>query len=233
MKLTNQKKQIHKNLTYIIFFTILLYAIFHTYPNIDIFISNIFFSNKENFFTLENNIFLLIIDKSTYLLAIGIIGYNAISILCKTYKSKTIVFQKYKKELFIISAFIFGSLILIQGFTKPYFGRSRPDAIIEFGGKKSFTTAFEISNQCKKNCSFVSFHTSIGVLIFAYSFFVVKKRKIIFTSILITTTLGLTRIMQGRHFFSDIVFSACLMLITMHILYICFEILETNKKVNN
>jgi lipid A 4'-phosphatase len=46
--------------------------------------------------------------------------------------------------------------LVVNGLLKAYWGRARPTQIVDFGGTAQFTPAWEISDQCAKNCSFVS-----------------------------------------------------------------------------
>jgi len=57
----------------------------------------------------------------------------------------------------IISVLIFVNLIL-----KNFWGRARPNDVVELGGKESFSPWFEIRNACETNCSFVSGDASVG-----------------------------------------------------------------------
>jgi lipid A 4'-phosphatase len=116
--------------------------------------------------------------------------------------------------------------MVVQLYSKPHFGRARPIKVKEFHGHLAFSPAFEVSNQCKRNCSFVSFHTSIGMLFLIYSFCQIGRRRkiVIAMSLLFTVFLGLMRISQGRHFLSDVVFSACFMMITYYLVIMFYEI---------
>ena len=57
----------------------------------------------------------------------------------------------------IISVLIFVNLIL-----KNFWGRARPNDVVELDGKESFSPWFEITNACETNCSFVSGDASVG-----------------------------------------------------------------------
>ena len=56
----------------------------------------------------------------------------------------------------IISVLIFVNLTL-----KNFWGRARPNDVVELGGKESFSPWFEITNACETNCSFFSGDASV------------------------------------------------------------------------
>lgn len=57
---------------------------------------------------------------------------------------------------YILAVFVAGpGLVVNQGF-KSYWGRARPMQVVEFGGAAHFSPAWQISDQCARNCSFVS-----------------------------------------------------------------------------
>ena len=211
-----------------ILLTLCLASIFFYNPEIDIFISKLFFSTADNDFFLKENLILLIIDRSAYLIAFLLLSFNGILILKKFFKTHSFNFQLYKKEVFVLLVFLIGSVILVQGISKHYFGRARPIQVKEFGGELEFTPAFQISKQCKSNCSFVSFHASVGILLISYAMAVTGRKKIFFTTsgVFLTLLLGMTRIIQGKHFLSDIIFSVCFMLITVYTLSLLLDLLR-------
>ena len=87
---------------------------------------------------------------------------------------------------------------------KGEFGRARPRDIIEFNGDQQFTRAFEISDQCHKNCSFVSGHAGIGFFFLTFGF-IMRKKWAFIPGLALGILLSYTRIAQGGHFLSDVV----------------------------
>tara|TARA_B110000116_G_C16710264_1_gene524127 strand:- start:850 stop:1206 length:357 start_codon:yes stop_codon:yes gene_type:complete len=106
-------------------------------------------------------------------------------------------------------------LIIINLLFKSFWGRARPGDILQLGGGESFTPWYEISNACNTNCSFVSGDAAIGFSIIAL-YFVTKIKVFFWLSLLFGLSLGLIRIMEGGHFFSDVIMAAI-------IIYICFS----------
>ena len=77
----------------------------------------------------------------------------------------------------IIIGPIVGSGIIANWYFKDQWGRARPVHITEFGGDKIFTRAFVKSDQCERNCSWISGESSaafsflVGTLILKKSLF--------------------------------------------------------------
>ena len=209
-----------KKFLYICIITIIISYIFINYPQIDILVSSLFYSDTTHQFYLKNNNILKFISESAYYLAFLLLAYNSVIILITFIKTRSYEFMLYRPQVVVLLVFFIGSVLLVQCFSKHYFGRARPYKVTEFSGNKKFTPAFTISNQCKLNCSFVSFHTSIGILFLIYSFYYIgSKRKLMITcSYLLTILFALTRIIQGKHFLSDVVISACFMFIIYYLI---------------
>ena len=79
----------------------------------------------------------------------------------------------------IIIGPILGSGIIANWYFKDQWGRARPVHITEFGGDKIFTQAFVKSDQCERNCSWISGESSaafsflVGTLILKKPYFFV------------------------------------------------------------
>lgn len=89
-------------------------------------------------------------------------------------------------------------------------GGARPSTVVEFGGTKRFTRVFEPSDQCTHNCAFASGHAAAATMPVA-GYFIARSRRSrrawLATGIASGITIGLTRMLTGGHFLSDIVFA--------------------------
>ena len=107
----------------------------------------------------------------------------------------------------IISVLVFVNLIL-----KNFWGRARPNDVLQLGGKENFSPWYEISNACETNCSFVSGDASVGFSI-VILYLITKRPVFLYASIFTGFTIGLVRIMAGGHFLSDIFFAGMFMIV--------------------
>ena len=131
----------------------------------------------------------------------------------------------FNKWLFLALCLIVGPLVVTNIGLKDHWGRARPRDVIEFGGEKAFTPVFPPSNQCGYNCSFVSGEaSSIYVIFFAAAFLLRRHaRKMIALGVVLGSLAGLTRIAQGGHFLSDVVFAGVFMALTAACLQFLFD----------
>ena len=135
-----------------------------------------------------------------------------------------------KRSRFAIFGFILGPIIgcgiIANLFFKENWGRARPVHIQEFGGTKTFSNPFVISDQCERNCSWISGETSA-----AFSFFVgtiiLKNHYFIFLNFILGFLVFFCRLSMGGHFFSDNMFGALFMLYLAfsyrYIFYLCLK----------
>ena len=61
-----------------------------------------------------------------------------------------------RATLFVLATFALGPWLLVNGVLKEFWGRARPRALLEFGGRSTFSPAWWISDRCNRNCSFAS-----------------------------------------------------------------------------
>ena len=113
--------------------------------------------------------------------------------------------------------------VLLKGF----WGRARPNDILELGGKDKFSAWFQYSDACNANCSFVSGDASVGFSLIVL-YLITKNRLFFWLSLLSGITLGAVRITEGGHFLSDILMSG---LIIYFLSFIQFQIY--NKRFKN
>jgi lipid A 4'-phosphatase len=118
-----------------------------------------------------------------------------------------------KEWLFLLVCLGVGPGLLANVGFKDQWGRARPKHIVAFGGSKVFTPALLPTNQCKRNCSFVSGEAS-SVFVPFYAAAAIAPPWAA-TLIVVGTAAGLgagaVRIAQGAHFLSDVVFAGLFM----------------------
>lgn len=86
------------------------------------------------------------------------------------------------------------------------FGRPRPRDVVEFQGSKHYAEPFEVSAECPRNCSFVSGHAAIGFWFITFGW-VYGRRRWLLPALALGLIVSATRVTQGAHFLSDVVFS--------------------------
>ncbi len=104
--------------------------------------------------------------------------------------------------LFALVTLLIGPGIIVHNVFKDSWDRARPRHVVEFGGDKTFSPAWVISDQCERNCSFVSGHAAMGFY-FMILGWLLGSRKWFYIGLAIGALVGMIRIVQGGHFLSD------------------------------
>ena len=113
--------------------------------------------------------------------------------------------------LFYFLVLLLGPGILVNVVLKPYCGRPRPNALIEFGGQRDFLPVGQW-RLGQDEASFPSGHASMGFYLMVPAFVYYRRRPrlalgFLLFGIFAGLTIGLARIVAGGHFPSDIIWS--------------------------
>ncbi|WPY00280.1 PAP2 superfamily phosphatase [Candidatus Trichorickettsia mobilis] len=208
----------------------ILFGLLVSYPALDLKFSQLFYDHDHGFIYRNNFVvrflFLLIPPLTKIFVAACIIFF-----CFQRYKHKN-----FKKTLsswiaYLIIAVTIGPGLIVNQILKNDIGRARPSQITEFGGSKNFTAAAIITDQCHYNCSFPSGHAAMAyyytILAYTTLLFSNKNKKyftIIYISALLFGTLtGLSRILMGGHFLSDVIASCFIILTINHLLFLWWQ----------
>ncbi|MFY7978470.1 MAG: phosphatase PAP2 family protein, partial [Sediminibacterium sp.] len=171
-------------------------------------------------FYLSSNLFVRFCHKIVPIICLIFVLVAALQSIKTFLKTKSLALRYYIKIIYVTLVCLIGPGIIIHGVIKETYDRARPHQIHEFGGNKLFTPAFVKSNQCDSNCSFVSGHASVGFMFYSLAFLVKGRKRILMniTATILGLIFGLTRIMEGGHFLSDIIFAGLTVYVTAFIL---------------
>lgn len=129
----------------------------------------------------------------------------------------------YRKPAFcLFFTMALGSGLLVHAVFKDHWGRPRPKQVIEFGGNQQFRPFYEpnIFGKTEPTKSFPCGHCSTGFYFFSLALIlrrIGEYRYAVITfaaTILWGSLIGLARMAQGGHFFSDVVFAGLIMWLT-------------------
>ena len=194
--------------------------LFVAFPWIDLHVSSLFFSRDEGVFILREHPFPLMLYHAVpwagrvvfVLLLVGLgVGFFA---------KKKLLGLGHKGFLYLLLAFLIGPLFLVNTLLKNHWGRARPYQVEEFGGPMQFSPAFVIAGQKKSNGSWPSGHAAFGFY-FVAAGLVVKRRRALVMALAcgFGALLGLARMVQGKHFLSDVVSAFLVVYATARLLY--------------
>ena len=183
---------------------LLLQLLFWQLPQLDIWFSNLFWRPGEGFYLAD-----LAPVRWSYAIFRDI-PYLLVPLLLWLYVASWIWARRSERMLrrgllFLFLVMGLGPGLLVNEVFKAESGRARPATVQAFGGERVFTPAFEPSDQCRSNCSFVSGHAAMGFFFLAFAW-VLRDRRWLYWGAAIGLLVGLGRIMQGAHFLSDVLF---------------------------
>lgn len=162
----------------------------------------------------------------------GLILLPAILVYVGSYILPT--FAKWRTQaIYSFLTFAIGPGILINTIFKPYWGRPRPRQTLPFNGTEELLSFWE-KGIIGNGYSFPCGHSSVGfALIIGYFLFKSKRPKValffLLSSIFIGSLMGIGRMADGAHFFSDVMWSAVFSFLPAYFLYYK---LQVDKKKN-
>lgn len=196
-------------------------AFFVFYPEVDVWVTSQFYSPEEGFY-LEKQLVIDFIYEYTPVYSWGLF-ITLLAGLIFTFKKKSVYGLNRRAFAFLLITLLCGPGLLTMLF-KDHWDRARPQDTQLFGGDRQFSRAFVISDQCDWNCSFYSGHpTTYYFLIALAMLFEGRKRKAyIMAAVGGGFSVGMVRVVQGGHFFSDIIISGFMVTATAYLMFWLF-----------
>lgn len=119
---------------------------------------------------------------------------------------------KRKLVMFVALSMVIGPGLLVNGIFKEYYGRPRPREIVEFNGQREFAAVWE-PHIGEGGKSFPSGHASMGFFWLTFVVFYWERNRRLAIAFLVIGLIhggcmGFGRIVQGAHWFSDVVWAA-------------------------
>lgn len=125
--------------------------------------------------------------------------------------------------LFLVLLMAIGPGLIVNLVFKTHWGRARPHEVQEFGGRHPYSPVGTPGPMLNRNSSFPSGHAALAFYMIAPAFLVGRKRPQLATVLFILGILyglgmSLTRVAQGGHFASDVLWSGGIMYLVAAIL---------------
>ena len=148
-----QKIFFYNTLIFILFGLLFIY-----FPSLDIYFSSLFFNGNQFISEQYTSIKILRVYLKNLMIIIPIISLLIllINVINKKQNIRRLINQRTKFALIgLVVGPTLGCGIIANLYFKDTWGRARPVHIEEFGGKNFYTSFFK-SDQCEKNCSWIS-----------------------------------------------------------------------------
>ncbi|MDK3017089.1 phosphatase PAP2 family protein [Pseudodonghicola flavimaris] len=204
--------------------------IFAILPGIDIAVSRLFFDPQSQSFPLSDLPALQFLRKLLWQ-GLNLMLLAAVALTIQGIFTRHAMRIPTRVWAFCASLMLLGPGILVNLVLKAHWGRARPADLEIFGGTLRFTPPLQISDQCPYNCSFVSgeaaFLTSGAIIIGLLLWHVVpahRRRSLVIALALVLVATASMRVMKGRHFLSDVVWSMILTATLAHLLARLFRL---------
>jgi lipid A 4'-phosphatase len=195
--------------------------IFAAFPQIDLAVSRLFYLGDNKFLFAApstGSVFREIFRWIFILASVGAVaGFIAIA-----FASRRLFGLGFAAWLYVVLCAAVGPGLVANLLFKDHWGRARPIQTTQFGGTKQFTPALTRSDQCERNCAFISGEASN---LFAIGFAVAllaesrRRRPLFIAAVAAGTLAGFVRIGGGGHFLSDVFFAGVFMAFVARGLY--------------
>jgi lipid A 4'-phosphatase len=184
-----------------------LALVFLLFPGIDLWASRLLYG-AESGFVLKGNVLFAHVHKYINYVPYALVLGSLFLWLPHGFAFAPQKLRRWRPvALFLVLVLALGPGLLANGLFKNQWGRARPGHLEEFGGTAHFTPAWVISDQCRKNCSFVCGDCSVGFTLVALAFVSRRSRLWFGLGVAAGGAIGLMRMGQGGHFLSDVIFA--------------------------
>lgn len=185
--------------------TACLALLFMLWPQLDLALAARFYVPGHGFTALQA----WWIDLSYVVVArfwILVLLFGAVLLLGKLPRWRRAWARERRIVAYLLVALLLGPGLIVNAVLKDHWGRARPVQLAQFGGQAQFTPALQPSNQCPRNCAFVSGHAAAAFYVMA-GYWVNRRRRWLAGGIGFGLLVGLARMAVGAHFLSDVLFA--------------------------
>ena len=215
---------------YVLAAFLVLCLVFVNFPEIDVWVSSAVFDEDKGGFYLSR----LGIVQFSYVffakLGAVLVLFYLVWIIWSYFPNhdRRFVVRRRPAIYFLLAVLLIGPGIVTHNIFKDNWGRARPHKTVMFNGSSDFTPAWQMTDQCHLNCSFLSGHAAIGYYPLCLYFLFGKRRRYWITlGLMMGLASGLGRVLQGKHFLSDILFSFFVVYFTSSF---CYELFLAKEK---
>lgn len=140
-----------------------------------------------------------------------LVVFSALAVFALSWKLPK--FRKWRRAgLFLVLSAVLGPGLIANGLLKEYWGRPRPREVVDFGGRSAFEPVLS-HDPASEGLSFPCGHATMGFFFLAFYFLLRRDRPgwakvAVFGALAAGGLMGIARMTQGAHFFSDVVWAA-------------------------
>lgn len=186
-------------------------GVFTVFPWIDPAISALFWSGSR--FPVNNNAVIEFWRDVLWNLTLIVFAVTVAATLRAAIRAKPVAGLAVQDWAYFAAVFAMGPGLVVNLLLKEFWGRARPYQTTIFGGQKQFTPPWDMTDQCLRNCSFVSGEvsgtTAMAVVMVVAAWHLRDRLSrwafglIVIAAPVLVILSALQRISAGRHFLSD------------------------------
>ena len=204
--------------------SVAMLTIFRSTDQIDIFVSNLFFTESDCVGSVEGTRcgrFLMkyhpvwqFVRESGHNLPLLLMAASCLYLIWLLMFNPTKTREQLTVPLVALLSGLAGPLIAVNLVLKEYWGRPRPAQTSFFGGEQPYVAPGDISSYCDTNCSFVSGEAAAAFWMLVLIFYFRGRTRVWCALILVplASFIALLRVAFGRHYISDVVMAALLVM---------------------
>lgn len=211
-------------------------VLFLAAPQIDLAVSGWFFDPDEGFALNRNEPLQAV--RHIYQYGYSLIMLISLILLIAGFFKDTTPRLPGRFHVWVLASFTLGAGLIVNLAFKAHWGRARPSTVEEFGGTLDFTPPLVMVDECARNCSFSSGEgaaITTAAIVLGVLLLTGRDRswqRIILGLLIAGATVGSAlRIVMGRHFLSDTLFSALICGLVCLILYRALNLAEVRDQI--
>lgn len=191
--------------------------LFAAWPSLDLAASGLFFDGST--FPVASihpvewlRVAMFVAEDAGFVAALGLSLY--------TWQKGRVLRLSTRDWVFQTLIFVLGPGLIVNRILKRFWGRARPFQITPFGGDRTFSPAWKMTDQCAANCSFVSGEMAGATALAICLVFILRANcsampsRHYYAGVALALAIPLLtawqRMAVGRHFLSDVVIAALL-----------------------
>lgn len=197
----------------------LVSLIFAAMPELDLIVSRFFWNPAAGFAFTTNSLLIAFRDANRFLPWV-VIGIVTTLLIPNPFLRNLKYPPAPHKLLFVLTFFAAGPGLGVH-LIKMLVGRARPRALEEFGGTAFFTPPWQLTDQCVRNCSFISGEAASAFALLILVVFINPKYSTLYLAAagIAAAAFSFNRVVFGAHFLSDVVIAWNVMFVLAALLW--------------